>query len=210
MELIGERWSLLIVRELLLGPRRFGELRGGLPGLSANVLTQRLAALEEAGIIERLRLPPPANAQVYALTPWGKECEPVVFALARWALRSVTHNPLLNFSAVSLMLMFKMLLVPERAAGFSGTLALRLDGEDYGARLTGGALNVGRGTPEASDATLEGSPGVFLPVLFGGRTLADAQSAGDLRSCGNRAVAERFLGLFALPPKVAIAPRSPD
>jgi DNA-binding HxlR family transcriptional regulator len=210
MELIGERWSLLIVRELLLGPRRFGELRSGLPGLSANVLTQRLAALEEMGIVDRLRLPSPANVQVYTLTPWGQECEPVVFGLARWALRSATHNPFLNFSAVSLMLMFKMLLVPEHAAEVTATLALRLDGEDYGARFTDGALHVWRGAPETFDAILEGSPGIFLPVLFGGRPLADAEAAGDLRARGNRAVAERFLGLFALPPKVAIAPLAPD
>jgi len=210
MELVGERWSLLIVRELLLGPRRFGELRAGLPGLSANVLTQRLAGLEEAGILERHRIPPPANVQVYALTPWGLECEPVVFGLARWALRSPAHDPLLNFSAVSLVLLFKMLLVRERAAGFTATVAIRLDGEDYGVALADGAIRVWRGKPEDADATIEGSPGKFLPVMFGGRPLADAEAMGDLRASGDRALAERFLGLFALPPKIAIAPSMPD
>jgi DNA-binding HxlR family transcriptional regulator len=210
MELIGERWSLLIVRELLLGPRRFGELRGGLPGLSANVLTQRLVALEEMGIVARHRLPAPANVQVYELTTWGQECEPVVLGLARWALRSVAHNPFLNFSAVSLMLMFKMLLVEERAAGFTATIAMRLDDGVYGAAFEDGAIRVWRGEPDAPDAMLAGNPGTFLPVLFGGRPLADAEATGDMRASGNRAVAERFLGLFALPPKVAIAPAPPN
>ena len=77
LELIGERWALLVVRELMFGPRRFGELRAGLPGISANVLTQRLESLEASGVVVRRKLPSPANAQVYELTPWGYETEPI-------------------------------------------------------------------------------------------------------------------------------------
>src|SRR5919197_5217655 len=87
-DLIGQRWALLIVRELLLGPKRFTDLRAGIPDLSPNVLGQRLRELTESGIVQRRRLPPPAAAQVYELTEWGSELEPAVLALGRWASRS--------------------------------------------------------------------------------------------------------------------------
>lgn len=199
MEYVGERWALLLIRELLLGPRRFGELRGGLPGISANVLTQRLAGLEAAGIVERQRLPPPANAQVYALTRWGYEAEPVVLALAKWALRSPTHDPSLPFSAVSLMLSLKMLLVPERAGEWQARVAFRFGDDPYVAVLEGGALAVRRGVSGDVEATLSGAPGAFLPVLYGATPLAMAEA---ITVEGNRATAERFTTLFRLPPKV--------
>lgn len=202
MEYVGERWALLLIRELLLGPRRFGELRGGLPGISANVLTQRLNGLEAAGIVERERLPPPANAQVYALTPWGYEAEPVVLALAKWALRAPTHDPTLPFSAVSLMLSLKMLLVAERAGAWQARIAFRLGDEPYVAILADRTLTVVRGVAEAVDATLSGWPSAFLPVVFGRRPLGQALDEGVIALTGNRAIAERFVTLFQLPPKV--------
>ena len=100
MDIIGERWALPVMRELMLGPRRFSELRRSLPALSANVLTQRLEGLEAAGIVRREKLPPPASVQVYALTPWGQEAGPVFQALGRWAARSPAHDPTRPFSAV--------------------------------------------------------------------------------------------------------------
>ncbi|MDJ0278570.1 winged helix-turn-helix transcriptional regulator [Sphingomonas sp. 2R-10] len=199
MEYVGERWALLLIRELLLGPRRFGEIRAGLPGISANVLTQRLAGLEAAGIVGRHRLPSPANAQVYALTPWGREAEPVVLALAKWALRSPAHDPTLPFSAVSLMLSLKMLLVTERAGDWRACVAFRFGDDRYVATLADGAVQVRRGAGEDVDATLSGSPGAFLPVVYGGRPLAMAET---IAVEGNRAIAERFTTLFRLPPKV--------
>lgn len=202
MEYVGERWALLLIRELLLGPRRFGELRGGLPGISANVLTQRLAGLEAAGIVERHRLPPPANAQVYALTPWGQEAEPVVLALAKWALRAPAHDPTLPFSAVSLMLSLKMLLVAERAGEWRARIAFRLGDDPYVATLADRALTVARGVADEVDATLSAPPSAFLPVVFGRRPLDDALAEGAIALTGNRAIAERFVTLFRLPPKV--------
>src|SRR5881628_1732882 len=85
LDLIGERWALLVMRELMLGPKRFSDLKGDLPGISANVLTQRLEGLETTGLVRRRRLPPPAAAQVYELTDWGYEAEPIVQELGRWA-----------------------------------------------------------------------------------------------------------------------------
>ena len=198
MEYVGERWALLLMRELLLGPRRFGELRAGLPGISANVLTQRLAGLEAAGIVHRHRLPPPANVQVYELTRWGYESEGVVLALAKWALRSPTHDPTLPFSAVSLMLSLKMLLVAERAGDWPARVAFRCGDDGYVATLADGALQVRRGQGVV-DATLSGAPSAFLPVVYGGRPLA---MVAAIAVEGNRAIAERFTSLFRLPPKV--------
>ena len=202
MEYVGERWALLLIRELLLGPRRFGELRSGLPGISANVLTQRLTGLEAAGIVERQRLPPPANAQVYALTRWGYEAEPVVLALAKWALRSPTHDPSLPFSAVSLMLSLKMLLLPERAGAWQARVGFRLGEDPYTATLTAGALSLARGVAPDAEAILSGPPPAFLPVVFGGKPLAQQLTEGAIALAGNRATAERFTTLFRLPPKV--------
>lgn len=100
LELIGERWALLVVRELLLGPKRFSDLRADLAGISANILTQRLDQLETAGVLYRRKLPPPASTQVYELTRWGYESEPMIQALGRWAARSPAHDPRLPLSAV--------------------------------------------------------------------------------------------------------------
>src|SRR5918997_5673996 len=88
LDLVGERWALLVVRELLLGPKRFTDLRAGLPSASPNVLAQRLRELEEAGVVRRRKLPPPAASRVYELTDWGMELEPVIIGLGRWGARS--------------------------------------------------------------------------------------------------------------------------
>ena len=103
------------MRELMLGPKRFSDLRADLPGISANVLTQRLEGLEAAGVLVRRKLPPPASAQVYELTPWGYESEPIFQALGRWAARSPAHDPTLPLSAVSLLLSFRTMFDPARA-----------------------------------------------------------------------------------------------
>ena len=116
LELIGERWSLLIVRELMFGARRFGELKGGLPGISANVLTQRLESMEAAGILVRRRLPSPANVQVYDLTDWGRESEPAIRELGRWAARSPRHDPFAFMSTASAMVSLRTLIDPVAAA----------------------------------------------------------------------------------------------
>jgi DNA-binding HxlR family transcriptional regulator len=202
MELVGERWSILIVRELLLGSRRFGELRAGLPGISANILTQRLNGLEAAGIVRRDRLPPPPHVQVYELTPWGYQAEEAVLALAKWALRSPLHDHRLPFSAVSLMLSLRMLFVAERAVGMTMAIAFHLGSERYWATLTEGALVVGRGAIAEPDATLFGTPSCFLAPTFGGMPLAEAEAKGAVRVEGDLHAAARFFTLFSLPPRI--------
>src|SRR5918994_3548566 len=128
LDLVGERWALLVMRELLLGPKRFTDIRESLPGISANVLTQRLEGLEAAGVLVRRKLPPPAAAQVYELTEWGYESEPIFQALGRWAARSPVHDPTLPFSTASFLLSLRTMLDFERAKGLEARVGFRLGG----------------------------------------------------------------------------------
>src|SRR5919107_65010 len=128
LDLVGERWELLVMRELMLGPKRFSDLRESLPGISANVLTQRLEGLEAAGVLVRRKLPPPAAAQVYELTEWGYESEPIFQALGRWAARSPLHDPTLPFSAASFLLSLRTMLDAERSKGLAMRIGFRLGG----------------------------------------------------------------------------------
>ena len=156
LELIGERWALLVLREMMLGPRRFSGLKADLPGISANVLTQRLGELEERGLVQRRKLPPPANVQVYEATEWGLEAEPIMQVLGKWATRSPAHNPGRPLSAVSLMLSFRTMLDPERADGVSGTFGFRLGAHHYLGRLSDGRFEVERGEVGGADVIFTG------------------------------------------------------
>src|SRR5215210_2162519 len=153
LDLVGERWALLVIRELMLGPKRFGDLRADLPGISANVLTQRLEGLEAAGVLFRRKLPPPASVQVYELTPWGYECEPIFQALGRWAARSPQHDPSLPLSAVSLFLSFRTMFDPARAAGLDARIGFRFGAETFLVRITEARIEVARGPLDHTDLT---------------------------------------------------------
>src|SRR3954470_21803556 len=117
MELLGERWAMLVLRELAYGPRRFSELKADLLGISANVLTQRLTELEARGLVRKVRLPPPASVQVYEATEWGLEAVPLIASLGKWAARSPLHNPTLRMSHVSVVMSLQTLISPELARG---------------------------------------------------------------------------------------------
>lgn len=203
LELVGERWSLLVMRELLYGPRRFGEIRSGLPGISANVLTQRLDGLEAAGIVVRKLLPSPANAQVYELTPWGYESEPIFQTLGRWAARSPSHDPSLPLSAASLMSSFRTMLDPKRTKALEATVGIRFPADAFVARVHDGKLTIRRAASADADVTLTAhDPGLIAAVAYGGLPLDAQIASGAITVEGDRAVAKRFLGLFRLPPKV--------
>src|SRR4051794_18966430 len=131
MELLGERWAMLVLRELAYGPRRFSELRADLQGISANVLTQRLIELEARGLVRKVRLPPPASVQVYEATEWGLEAVPVIASLGRWAARSPWHDPTLPMSHVSLLMSMETLISPERAKGLDMRVCFRLGEATY-------------------------------------------------------------------------------
>ena len=196
LELIGERWALLVLRELLLGPRRFSQLRADLPGLSANVLAQRLAELEERGLVRRRMLPPPASAQVYQATDWGLEAEPVIQALGRWAARSPLHDPTLPLSGVSILLSFRTMIDAKRARKFDAKIGFVFGKDRYVAKLRKGRIKVAQGPVEDCDAIISAQPTALAAVVYGGAPLDMLGISGD------RAVAEKFVTLFVLPPKV--------
>jgi DNA-binding HxlR family transcriptional regulator len=205
LDLVGERWALLVMRELMLGPKRFSDLRADLPGISANVLTQRLEGLEAAGVLVRRKLPPPASAQVYELTPWGYESEPIFQTLGRWAARSPQHDPTLPLSAVSLFLSFRTMLDPERARGLVARVGFRIGAETFLARLARGRIEIERGPLESVDVVFAGAAPAIAAAVYGGQPLAALERAGMLAVDGDRALAERFVTLFPLPPKVETA-----
>ena len=204
LDLIGERWALLVMRELMLGPKRFSDIRADLPGISANTLTQRLEGLEKAGLVVREKLPPPASGQVYGLTEWGYQALPVMGALGRWAVRSPGHDPSQHFSAVSLMLSFMAMNQPAITADFDSVIGFRLGRENYLLTAKYGAIRAARGEPAGAAVTFEGAPGAVAAAVYGGVPLAELEQAGALKIEGDRSVAERFISLFPLPPK---APR---
>ena len=201
LDLVGERWALLVMRELMFGPKRFGDLRKSLPGISANVLTQRLEGLEAAGVLVRRKLPPPASAQVYELTEWGRESEPIFQALGRWAARSPFHDPSLPFSAASLLLSFRTMLDPGRAEGVDARVGFRVGGETFLAHLAEDRIEIAAGPLDDADAVFTGSAAAIAGAVYGGRKLEELEAEGALRVAGDRALAGWFLTLFPLPPK---------
>ena len=201
LEFVGERWSLLVMRELMLGPRRFSELRADLTGISANVLTQRLVGLEQSGIVRRRKLPPPAGVQVYELTDWGLEAEPIFQTLGRWAVRSPLHDPMRPLSAVSAMLSLRTMIRLDRKP-LSMTLAFRFSGNAFIGRLTPEGLEIERGETEEADVTFDTDTTTFVTLVYGKRPLKQAEDEGRLRLEGDRRLARRFVDCFALPPKL--------
>ena len=127
LDLVGERWALLVVRELLLGPKRFTDLRAGLPGTSPNVLAQRLRELEGAGVVRRRKLPPPAASRIYELTEWGKDLEPVIISLGRWGVRSPSKPRDAELGVDYLILSFRTMFDARATGGFTASFAQRVD-----------------------------------------------------------------------------------
>lgn len=205
LEIVGERWALLVMRELMFGPKRFGDLRASLPGISANVLTQRLEGLEAAGVLKRAKLPPPASAQVYELTDWGYESEPIFQTLGRWAARSPHHDPTLPVSAASIMLSMRTMINAERAGNMTARIGFVTGGESFVADLRDGDLRIARGAAAGSDAVFSGPPEALAAALYSGQELSAIEAGGILSVSGDRAIAERYVTLFELPPKAAMA-----
>jgi DNA-binding HxlR family transcriptional regulator len=191
LDAVGDRWALLVVRELLLGPKRFTDLRTGLPRVSPDVLAQRLRELEEDGIVRRDHLPPPAASHVYELTERGRELEPVILALGRWGSgQPADDGPLGPDAAViALMTMF--------AGDLEGTYELRLDGHVFTLRAADGRLDAARGPATEPAAVIEGPPGALASVLWHGADRRRLTVTGDARP---------FLRAFT-PPGTAPAPR---
>jgi DNA-binding HxlR family transcriptional regulator len=197
MELLGERWAMLVLRELAYGPRRFSELKADLQGISANVLTQRLTELEGRGLVRRTKLPPPASVQVYEATEWGLEAVPLIASLGRWAARSPWHDPTLQMSHVSVMMSLQTLLSPARAKGLRARIGFQFGDTSYVATVHDGRLDVDRTKVEECDVVFTGAPSAVAAVIHGGAPFEMIRVEGDME------LAKRFVKLFPLPAKVA-------
>jgi DNA-binding HxlR family transcriptional regulator len=199
LDLVGERWALLVVRELLLGPKRFTDLRAGLPNASPNVLSQRLRELEDSGIVQRRRLPPPAGSTVYELTEWGRELDPVVRTFGAWAVRSPSFPHGAPVSVDSVVIGLQTFFDAEAARDFSARFALCLEEQRFTLRIADGAIELDREGAADVDAILETDTETLSALVWQGRELADALDAGELRIEGDRRAVARFLTLFASP-----------
>lgn len=192
------------MRELMLGPKRFGDLRASLPGLSANVLTQRLEGLESHGVLKKRKLPPPASVQVYELSEWGRDAEGIIKTMGYWAARSPDHDPTLPLSPVSLMLSFRTMFDADKAEGKDVTLEFRLGDEIFTCRVAGAELTNGRGEADAPEAVITGSPEPIAGIVYGKVDPAQMVAEGALRIEGDLDAVRRFAGFFELPPKASV------
>jgi DNA-binding HxlR family transcriptional regulator len=198
LDVVGERWALLIVRDLVLGPKRFTDLRSGLPGVSPDVLTQRLRELEAAGVVRRSKLPPPAASRVYELTEWGQGLEPVVLALGRWGSQAPFPPGDAQFGVDSVVLALLTMFDPSSAAGLDATYELVFGEERFLAEVRGSRLTAKRRSGPANAAVVvETDPATLAAVLWQGCAPADVVRAGTLAVTGDPALFTRFLTLFA-------------
>jgi DNA-binding HxlR family transcriptional regulator len=196
LELVGERWALLVVRELLHGPKRYTDLADGLPGIGTNILAGRLRDLEEAGIIQKRRLPPPAAANVYELTPYGEELREPLYALGRWGARSLGPPHPDDSLAPG------WLVNAVRATCTTGCLPdkvfeLRVDDDVVTARFEDNELVVEPGSSGAADNVIETDAATLFSLAAGQLSTRDAVKAKVLDITGDRRDAERFLSFFS-------------
>jgi DNA-binding HxlR family transcriptional regulator len=204
--LVGDRWSLLILRDLLHGPRRYTDLHDGLPGIGTNILAARLRALEEAGIVRKRRLPPPAASTVYELTDYGVELEEVFFALARWGARSLGPPgpddelyPEWGLNAVA------ALFSPEAARGLTETYVLKVDGDVFTVRLDDGRMHAELGEAEDADVVIDLSMETFFKLVSGDLTPFMALKRRFVQIDGDRAAFERCFQVLTLAPRTRAA-----
>jgi DNA-binding HxlR family transcriptional regulator len=201
LDLVGERWALLVIRELLLGPKRFTDLRAGLPKLGPDILAQRLRELEHAGVVRREQLPAPAASRVYALTDRGHDLEPVVLALGHWGSRADFPVESPTFGVDSAVLALKTLFSPAAADGLQATYELRFGAQRFTVRVTGARLEVRRGDAAEPDAIIDTDPGTLASLLWHGGRLTEGVRAGRIKVEGSRPSVQQFLELFPLPPE---------
>jgi DNA-binding HxlR family transcriptional regulator len=203
LDLVGERWALLVARELMLGSKRFTDLRDGIPDISPNVLGQRLRELEGIGVLHRRQLPPPAASHVYELTEWGYELEPVLQALGRWGSRSPTmpHDGEVGIS--SFVLAMRTMFSADAAKGLRATYQLLLDEQPFAATVSRGNFEIEPGEVKGPDAIIRAPDHMKLvDVVFNDRSLGEALEAGEIEIEGDRKAAERYVNLFPLPDEV--------
>jgi DNA-binding HxlR family transcriptional regulator len=201
LDYAGERWALLVVRELILGPKRFTDLRAGLPGVGPDVLAQRLRDLEASGVIRRRKLPPPAAARVYELTEWGAELEPVLIALGRWGSRAPLPERPPSLSPDALALALETTFEPALAKDVETSLIyqINLGDQEFVAVMSAQGIDIHRGQADDPVLRLETDSATLAALLWHGMPVAEARREGRLRFEGKEAQISRFLECFPEP-----------
>lgn len=200
LDYVGERWTLLIIRELLIGPRRFKDLLQGLPCISTNLLAERLKTLEQQGIICQRVLPPPAGSTVYELTALGRSLERPILELGRWGAQLLPDSldgielPSLGSIAVAMKAFFR----PDRAMNIDETYALQFEEESLQVQIKQGEITVQQGAYQRSDAVFHTNMPAFLGLFTGRITPEDAISGGLVRIEGDPQALSRFLNVTGL------------
>ena len=197
LDLVGERWALLIVRELILGPKRFTDLRAGLPTLSPNVLSQRLRELEQGGLVITRRLPPPAGATIYELTEWGAELEPVLLALGRWGSRSPARHER-QLSADALMIALLTTFDPALAADRPLSVGVTLGDNQFTLTVADGELEVSRQQSTQVEGSIRTDVATLRQLVFGDGDLTVLQDTGRVEIEGDQQTVEAILNPFTL------------
>jgi DNA-binding HxlR family transcriptional regulator len=196
LDVIGDRWALLVVRELIFGSKRFVQLRNGLRGVSPNVLTQRLRDLESAGVVCRDVLDPPASVTIYKLTPRGRALEPILLELGRWGSQEpVTTSNEMSVNAAFLAL--KTVFDPDAAV--DATIALRVDGDWFRVTVADDSIDIIRARTAQPTTIFQTDVTTLRAVAFGREAVTDAERDGRLTVVGDRGVAERFARMFPVP-----------
>lgn len=196
LDVVGTRWALLVVRELMLGPKRFGDLRAGLLGMSAETLGQRLRQLEAEGVVRRTTLPPPAGVPVYELTDWGRDLRPVILALGRWGSHAPFPPGDAALSSDAMMLALPTMFDPTRADGMDATYEVRLGEHAFRVRVDEGELDIAHGNADAPDAVIVTDTVTLPELLWRDLEVEQAERSESLTIEGSRRAARRFLGLF--------------
>ena len=200
LDLVGERWALLVVRELLLGPKRFTDLRAGMPGIPTNVLSARLRELEQASVVRRRTLPPPTVVTVYELTDEGRGLEEAMLALGRWGARTMGQpGPDRSLRSGWLGVACKAFTDREAASGLHATCEFRLDDGAFHARIADGDVQLADGGATNPDLVLATSNFGLLGLLTGAVDAGDALAAGTLSVTGDQALLPDVVRVFRLP-----------
>jgi DNA-binding HxlR family transcriptional regulator/putative sterol carrier protein len=203
LSLVGERWALLVVRELMTGPKRYTDLVHGLPGIGTNILAARLRDLEEAGVVQKRKLPPPAASTVYELTPYGAELNESLYALARWGARTLGPpkpgdelEPEWGLNAIP------ALFDPQAAGDLEETWVLEIGEDVFSARIAEGCVTPMPGAVDNADAVIKLDLETFYWLVVGELEPDEALDSGRVSVDGDPAVLERFVRVFNLAPRV--------
>ncbi|MHA6693416.1 winged helix-turn-helix transcriptional regulator [Homoserinimonas sp. A520] len=207
LDLVGERWALLVIRELVVGSKRYTDLVVSLPGVSTNILSSRLSELEQAGIVARRKLPPPTPVSVYELTAWGKELEPAILALGRWGARTTLDLSTQSLSPASFVLSLRTNFSGTLAEGVQVRFGTRLDDQRFVGVIDHSGFAIEQDQQAPVDVEISGDPKSLAAVFYAGASLQAAVDAGSLTVSGDRKVLPQIVGCFPLPDKPTLEER---